>query len=404
MEPTQHDSPYSWARLLVSLALSVVGSIGMWAVIVVLPAMQADFGTGRAAASIPYTACMVGFAIGNFALGRLVDRWGIAPVLAISALALAAGFAGSALSPSIHVITAIHLLVGLGAAASFGPLIADVSQWFLKHRGIAVAITACGNYLSGAVWPPVIVWIMEEHGWRGSYLFLAVLVLAVVLPGTLLLRRRIDTASTERATTAAAARAQSVGLSPRALQALLAIAGVGCCVAMSMPQVHIVALCIDRGFGAEAGAAMLSLMLAGGVVSRLTFGALSDRFGGLLVLAISGTLQMFALSLFLVQGGMTSLYLVSLIFGLSQGGIVPAYAIIVREYMPPREAGRRVGVVIGATIVGMALGGWMTGWIYDLTGSYAAAIWNGLGWNLLNVTIVLGILARTGRGRSAAAT
>lgn len=400
MDLTQHDSAYSWTRLGISLALSVVGSIGMWAVIVVLPAMQADFGTGRAAASIPYTACMAGFAIGNFALGRAVDRWGITPVLAASALCLAAGFAASAASPSIQVIALLHVLVGIGAAASFAPLIADVSQWFLRRRGIAVAIAASGNYLSGTVWPPVIAYIMIDHGWRGAYLFLAVLVLTVVLPGALLLRRRIDADSTAHATTAAAAKAQGIGLSPRALQALLAIAGVGCCVAMSMPQVHIVALCIDRGYGAEAGAAMLSLMLAGGVVSRLAFGALSDRIGGLMVLAIGGTLQMLALALFLVDSGAATLFVIALVFGLSQGGIVPAYAIIVREYMPPLEAGRRVGIVIGATIVGMALGGWMSGWLYDLTGSYAAAIWNGIAWNLLNVVIVLGILARvSGNGR-----
>ena len=141
---------------------------------------------------------------------------------------------------------------------------------------------------------------------------------------------------------------------------------------------------------------MLSLMLMGGVASRLFFGALSDRIGGLMVLFISGTLQMLALCLFLIQGGMASLYLISLVFGLSQGGIVPSYAIIVREYMPPREAGRRVGIVIGSTILGMALGGWMSGWLYDLTGSYVAAIWNGVAFNLMNVAIVLAILTRIG--------
>lgn len=394
MSETQHDSRYSWARLAISLGLSVVGSIGMWAVIVVLPAMQADFGIGRAAATLPYTVCMAGFAIGNFVLGRAVDRWGITPVLAGSALAQAAGFALAAITPSLTLVSVLHVLLGIGAAASFAPLIADVSQWFLRRRGIAVAIAASGNYLAGTVWPTLIAWIMEDHGWQGAYLALAALILVIVLPGAFLLRRQIDAASTERATDAAAHKAAGLGIQPRTLQILLAIAGIGCCTAMSMPQVHIVALCIDRGFGAAAGAEMLSLMLAGGVASRLVFGALSDRLGGLVVLAIGGTLQMLALSLFLVQGGMTSLYLISLIFGLSQGGIVPSYAIIVREYMPPLEAGRRVGIVIGATILGMAFGGWVTGWLYDMTGDYAAAIWNGLGWNALNVAIAIGLLAR----------
>lgn len=397
MITTQHDSPYSWARLAISLALSVVGSIGMWAVIVVLPAMQADFGISRAAAALPYTVCMAGFALGNFVLGRAVDRWGIAPVLAASALFQAFGFALAAISSSLTLVALLHLLLGLGAAASFAPLIADVSQWFLRRRGIAVAIAASGNYLAGTVWPQPIAWVMEDNGWQGAYLALATLVLIFVLPGAFLLRRQIDTASTDRATDIAASNAADIRISPRSLQILLAIAGIGCCTAMSMPQVHIVALCIDRGFGPAAGAEMLSLMLAGGVVSRLVFGALSDRLGGLMVLAIGGTLQMLALSLFLIQGDQATLSLIALVFGLSQGGIVPAYAFIVREYMPPREAGRRVGIVIGATILGMAFGGWITGWLYDATGNYTAAIWNGIGFNLLNVVIALGILARVSR-------
>lgn len=402
MPELQHDSRYSWARLAISLGLSVVGSIGMWAVIVVLPAMQADFGVSRAMATVPYTFNMAGFALGNFILGRAVDRWGITPVLAASACIQAIGFTVAAMTSSFAVVSVVHLLLGLGAAASFAPLIADASQWFLKRRGIAVSIVASGNYLTGTIWPTPMAWIMETHDWQGAYLTIAVLVLAVLLPGALLLRRQIDATSTEHATSVAANKAASIRLSPRALQILLVIAGIGCCTAMSMPQVHIVALCVDRGFGPRAGAEMLSLMLAGGVASRLVFGMLSDRLGGLLVLAISGTLQMLALALFLFQGDMTSLYLISLIFGLSQGGIVPSYAIIVREYMPPREAGQRVGFVIGGTIVGMAFGGWVSGWLYDLTGNYNAAIWNGIAFNLLNVAIALGILSRIAPLRPAA--
>ena len=400
METSQLDSPYAWQRLWISLALSIVGSIGMWATIVVLPEMQADFGGTRSAASLPYTVTMAGFAVGNLWLGRAVDRFGMAPVLTGAALSLAFGFGVSTLVPSVAVIIALHFFLGLGAAASFGPLIADISLWFLKRRGIAVAIAASGNYLSGTLWPPIIAWIMVDHGWRGAYLMLACVTLVVLLPGARLLRRRIDAASTSKARTLAAENAQSGGLPPRVLQILLMLAGIGCCMAMAMPQVHIVALCIDRGYGPAAGAGMLSLMLAGGVASRLAFGVFADRFGGLMTLAIGGTFQMIALCLFLMNGGLTSLFIVSLIFGLSQGGIVPSYAIIVREYMPPEDAGRRVGIVIGATIVGMALGGWAAGWLYDQTGSYAMAIWHGIGWNVLNVGIALTLLARIGPKRT----
>ncbi len=170
-----------------------------------------------------------------------------------------------------------------------------------------------------------------------------------------------------------------------------------------MPQVHIVSFCVDLGYGPAVGSQMLSLMLMGGVVSRLVSGLLADRLGGVMTLLIGSTLQCIALFLYLPFDGMVSLYVVSLIFGLSQGGIVPSYAVIVREYMPAKEAGARVGFVIMATIVGMALGGWMSGWIYDMTGSYQLAFLNGIGWNLVNIAIIGAILYSTRRrGRVAA--
>jgi MFS family permease len=184
------------------------------------------------------------------------------------------------------------------------------------------------------------------------------------------------------------------------LAILLGIAGVGCCVAMSMPQVHIVSYCVDLGYGPAVGSQMLSLMLLGGVASRLVSGLLADRLGGVRTLLIGSALQGVALMLYLPSDGLTSLYIVSLVFGLAQGGIVPSYAVIVREYMPSAEAGRRVGFVLMTTIVGMALGGWMSGWIYDVTGSYHMAFLNGIAWNGLNIGIMVLILLRT-RPRSA---
>jgi MFS family permease len=176
---------------------------------------------------------------------------------------------------------------------------------------------------------------------------------------------------------------------------VLALAGVACCVAMSMPQVHIVAYCVDLGYGAVAGAEMLALMLGAGVASRLVFGLLADRIGGVMTLLIGSALQGSALALYLPFDGLGALYVVSLLFGLAQGGIVPSYAIIVREYLPAEEAGARIGFVIMATIAGMALGGWMSGAIFDATGSYGMAFLNGILWNALNVGIVLALLLRT---------
>ena len=194
-----------------------------------------------------------------------------------------------------------------------------------------------------------------------------------------------------------------LGLSPNALLVLLCIAGVACCVAMSMPQVHIVAYCGDLGYGAQRGAEMLSLMLGFGIVSRLAFGWIADRIGGLRTLLLGSALQGIALALFLPFDGLVSLYVVSALFGLFQGGLVPAYPIIVREFFSPREAGTRVAIVLMATLLGMALGGWLSGALFDATGSYRAAFWNSIGWNLLNMTIAFWLLRRAVGQRALAA-
>ncbi len=390
-----HDSAYSWYRLGATLIIAVFGNVGMWASIVVLPDIQADFATDRALASLPYTATMIGFGLGNYVVARAVDRYGVVASLIGAGALMGLGSLAAALSPTVLILSLCQLVIGFASGASFAPLIADISHWFLRRRGIAVAVTASGNYLSGAIWPLVLSGLLVESGWRAVYVALGVLIPAAVIPMAFLLRRQVPSEALAVADAAATHRAQTSGFGPRTLMILLSVAGIGCCVAMSMPQVHIVAYCVDLGYGPTVGAEMLSLMLLGGVASRLVSGLLADWLGGVRTLLIGSVLQMVALMLYLPYDGLVSLYLVSLIFGLSQGGIVPSYAIIVREYLPSRGAAGRVGLVLMITILGMALGGWMSGWIYDATGSYRLAFINGIAWNVLNIAIMLMLLIRT---------
>ena len=391
---TQHDSLYSWLRLAISLMIAIVGNAGMWAIILVLPSVQSEFGIDRASASLPFTLTMLGFALGNFYMGKLADRYNISTVLLFSSIILALCFIFAAQSSSILSLALIQFVIGFGTGASFGPVIADTSIWFLKKRGIAVALAASGNYLSGVVWPIFTRDLLLNYGWRTVYLVLAIAAVLIMAPLSLALKRKISTESTQADDLISQNRAQSTQLSPKSLQLFLGLAGLACCVAMSMPQVHIVAFCVDLGFGSTVGGNMLSLMLAGGIVSRIVSGFLADKIGGLRTLLIGSGLQCIALFLYLPFNGLVSLYLVSLIFGLSQGGIVPSYAIVVREHMPAKEAGARVGFVLMMTIVGMALGGWLSGWIYDLSGSYTLAFWNGILWNLLNLVIIFSLLPK----------
>jgi len=394
---SEAESPYAWLRLAASLALMTLGGAGMYIVTVALPLVQAEFAVDRSGASLPYTLTMIGFGLGGILMGRLADRFGVVVPVVIGTVSLGAGFVVAGFAGSLwQFALAQGLLIGfLGSSATFAPLVADTSLWFHRRRGIAVAICASGNYLAGALWPPVVQHFFDTIGWRQTYMGVGAFCIAAMLPLALVLRRRppaLVVASADG--TGHAPAPHALGLPPNVLLGLLCTAGVACCVAMSMPQVHIVALCGDLGFAAARGAEMLSLMLGFGIVSRLASGWICDRIGGLRTLLLGSALQMVALALYLPADDLMSLYVVSAMFGLFQGGIVPSYAIIVREYFAPRVAGTIVSIVLTSTLFGMALGGWMSGAIFDLTGSYRAAFLNGIAWNLLNMAIAAALLLR----------
>jgi MFS family permease len=400
MNASVAESPYAWLRLWASLAIMTVSGVGMYAAAVALPVIQAEFGVSRSDASFPYTVTMIGFGLGGILMGRLADRFGVMVPVIVGAFSLGIGFVAAANAGGIWTFSLIlGVLIGMmGTAAGFAPLVADTSLWFDRRRGIAVAICASGNYLAGATWPTVLQHFFDSSGWRTTFTGVGIFIFVTMLPLAFVLRRRPPTLNSSEVKNQ---KTKAIDIPRGLLLPLLCVAGVACCVAMSMPQVHIVAYCADLGFGAARGAEMLSLMLATGIVSRLVSGWICDRIGGLRTLMLGSFLQGVALLLFLPFDGLVSLYVVSAMFGLFQGGIVPSYAIIVREYFPASEAGAKVGLVIMCTLLGMALGGWMSGFVFDLTGSYRAAFLNGIAWNLLNLTIAFFILRRSLPPRSA---
>ncbi len=398
------ESAYAWIRLLTAMLLGTIGGVGMWSFVVQLPVVQADLGIARADASLPYTTGMLGFAVGTVAIGRLVDRFGVIAPLVLSTLLLAVAYIGSAFAANIWQLAIAHGCIGLGSSATFAPLIADISHWFARRRGLAVSICATGSYLAGTLWPPIVNQFVASDGWRQTQVGIGLFCLISMLPLITLLKPRIALSEGPTDADLGAAR-NSLGLSPGVLQALILVAGLACCVAMSMPQVHIVAYCGDLGYGVTRGAEMLSVMLGFGIISRIGSGFIADRIGGLATMLLGSALQASALLFYLWFDGLTSLYVISAFFGLVQGGIIPMYAVIVRDFFAPQEAGTRVGLAVMATIVGMAFGGWLSGAIFDLTGSYAQAFSNGIAWNLLNVSIVGFLMLRqAGRRQIAAAT
>jgi MFS family permease len=404
--PESHDadSRYAWTRLAFALALMTIGGAGMYSMAVVLPPLQAEFAIARGQASLPFTLTMIGFGVGGIIMGRLSDRFGVIVPVMVGSICLALGFASAGFAQNLAQFAAIHgLLIGFGTSGTFVPLVADITLWFTKRRGIAVAIVMSGNYLAGTVWPPLMQHFIDTAGWRATYIGTGTFALLVMPLLALALRRKPQIAERASARAARARGAASnperpLGFAPGQLQGLLCVSGVACCVAMSMPQVHMVAYCADLGFPPARGAEMLALMMAFGIVSRLASGWIADHIGGLRTLLLGAALQATALALFLPFDGLVALYVVSALFGLFQGGIVPSYPLIVREYFSPREAGARTGTVIMATLAGMALGGWMPGWIFDVTGSYRAAFVNGIAWSLVTSAIALFLIARSRGG------
>jgi len=397
-DPSSIETSYSWIRLVVSIILSTLGCVGMWSLVVALPAVQADLHAPRADASLPYTLTTIGFMIGGIIVGRFADRFGILLPLAGGTILMSFGYVLTAFAPTLPVFAIVSgVTIGLGGAASFAPLVADVSLWFDKHRGLAISLATAGSSLAGVVWPPAIQHFIADVGWRQTHIGIGLFCLATMLPLSLVLLRRPTCREAACEAISTGDTTQAVGLSPNVTQGLLGLAGICCCVAMSMPQVHLVAYCGDLGYGPARGAEMLAVMLAFGVASRLIFGWVLNLIGGLPTLLLGSAMQAFALALYLPFDGLVSLYVVSAIFGLAQGGIVPSYAVIIRELFPAQEAGFRVSLAISVTLAGMALGGWMAGAIYDWTGSYAAALVNGIGWNVVNMAITAWLLQRKHR-------
>jgi MFS family permease len=392
------ESRYAWWRLVASTAISTLGGVGMWSISVVMPAVQAEFAATRADVSLSYTTTMLGFGVGSVLAGRLIDLRGAFFTVFVASLVLVMGYVAAAFAPNLLIFALVQgILIGIGAAASFVPMMADISHWFDRRRGLAMAICGAGNYLAGALWPKLIDVVMRQHDWRTAYLVVGAICLLGMIPCCVVLRPRAPAHGSAGAPTTSLHSARSLGLSPLGLQVWLGVAGVGCCVAMALPQAHIVAYCADLGFSTARGAEMLSIMTACGIVSRVASGWIADRMGGIKTLLLGSTLQAIALLAYLISDTLLALYLFSALFGLVQGGIIPSYGVIVREYYPPKEAGVRMGIAVSSTIVGMALGGWMGGALVDLTGSYRASFINAFAWNVLNGVMIWWLLIRQGR-------
>ena len=388
----EQDSKEAWLRLIIIFTMSVIGTAGMWSVVIIMPSIQNEFSLDRAASTYPYVATMFGYGIGNIIIGRLLDKIGIRKPIIFALTLLVASYLLSVLATNVFWLSIIQFFLGFSAAAFFGPMMADISKYFYTRKGLAVSLVASGQHLCGAIWPFLIKDYLVEGEWKNAHFFIAFVcstcipILVFFLSDKKVKSRDIPKNFEKQDNVNTSVK---LSISNKQIQILLMFAGVFCCVAMSVPQVHIVPLCIDFGYGLAVGTEILSFMLFAAVTSRILFGFLSDRIGPIQTLILGSSLQAISLSMFLPFNSQLSLYIIAVFFGLSQGGIVPIYAVIISKFLPANEVAERVGFLIFATIIGMSLGGWVSGEIFDYTNSYKLAFLNGIFWNIINVSIMV---------------
>ena len=385
----KEDSGIAWIRLLLVFILCALGFIGMWSVVMILPSIESEFQITRSSVTIPYVVTMFGFGIGNIIIGKFSDRYGIQKPVIFGFIILISLYFISALSKNFYILSIIQFGLGFSSAVFFGPMMNDISYFFNRNRGLAVSITASAQHFAGAMWPFFLTFLLSEQKWREAHLLIAlVCIIFVPILCFVIFRINYDKKLLVNNIDKLNKKVQ-IPFSNNGFQKLLMIASIGCCVGMSTPQVHIIPLCLDQGLTIITGGKILSIMLFCAVLSRIIFGYISDIIGPLKTLLIGSTLQMITLILFIPFNTLTGLYVVSILFGLSQGGIVPSYALIVRKYLPNKDAAERIGLIIFFTIIGMSIGGWMSGKIYDYTNSYTLGFLNSIIWNLFNVMIII---------------
>ncbi len=383
------DSRLAWIRLSLVFVICAIGFIGMWSVVMIMPAVEQEFNTNRSSSTIPYILTMLGFGIGNIIIGKYTDKFGITkPVIfAFSCLIICYFFSVS--SKNLTILSFFQFLLGFSSAAFFGPMMTDISNFFENKRGLAVSIVASAQHFAGAFWPFLLDFYLKDGDWRSSHILIGIICIIIIPPICYFVFKMRSKNSLKDEFKNYKNSKLTLSISSRHLQILLMFAGIGCCVGMSTPQVHIIPLCIEKGYGLSIGSNILSIILFCAVISRVYFGYIADKIGPIQTLLLGSSLQAFTLFLFIPFSDLNSLYIVSILFGLSQGGIVPSYALIIRKFLPVNQAAERTGMVIFTTVIGMALGGWGSGKIFDLTNSYALGFLNSVLWNLTNIAIIL---------------
>jgi MFS family permease len=396
------DSRASWKIAWVTLAILSVSYGSPLLIVVGMRPMQEALGIDRSALALAGSLVWVGTGAGGIFMGWLADRIGVRNTVIIGACMIAGGLALSSLGSMWALYVGQGLMVGLlGNGAVYPPLLVYVSRWFNRRRGAAIALISSGQYVAGVLWPTLFERGLSSIGWQMLMLGYAAVVLVLILPTTFLLKPAPVAPAPRQVPSTVTQKGRVAGLPPNVAQALICIAGFSCCVPMAVPSAHIVAFCGDIGIRPTHGAAMLSVMLGAAFFARQAWGALADRIGGLRTVMVGSACQALAIAAFLITQDEIGLFAISAAFGFGFSGIIPAYAVTIRDLFPASEASWRIPLTLFTAMSGMAFGSWFAGTLYDHFGYYAPAFGTGVAFNVMNLLIIGFLVARTSRARRA---
>jgi MFS family permease len=405
---------YRYIVLWASMLALLVGSGSIFLLVVVLKPISAEFDWPRTVPSMAYALQFLCAGVGAIVMGSWFDRSGIGPLILLGAIMISIGaFVVSGMSTQWEFLVTYGLFFGfLGQATLFSPLMANIVNLFERRRGFAAGVVASGQAFAGTFWPPIVRYFNDDVGWRETYFYFGIFTLCTMLPISLVFlwqkkfivehRLKLAAANAHQVDDQLDGFARNGGVAPSIWMVTLSIGILGCCVAMALPLAHIVSHMTDIGHPAVRAAEVLALALLVAGVTRLTImGYVSDRLGSLPTLFLFSCIQTSMVGMFVVVDNLTGLYLIGIIFGVGYGGILPLYPVVIRDHLSSVGIGRRTAVVIFFGGVGMALGGWFGGFLFDLSGSYVLAFMLGAGANAINLVIVGMLLLRLRSVRTA---
>ena len=387
---TSIESRSSWVVASVALVTMLMAFGGAWITPVALKDIAAEVGGAREVPALASALAWLCSGVGGIIMGRIADRIGTRWTVLFGALMIGAGLTISTFGPPWPLWIGHGLFIGLvGLGGINAPMYVYISRWFDRRRGSALALISSGSYLAGAMWPPIFERAISYLGWRETMLIYAVVEIAVIVPlAAIFFRTPPEVVHPIETTQAAKSNAPVLGWPPNLVFGMMCGAAVFCCVPMAMPQQHLVAFCSDLGIARSVGAVMLSVLLGTAFLSRQIWGAISDRIGGLATVLIGSAWQCLSMTAFLLTQNEAGLFTVAAAFGLGFSGIIPAYVLALRELFPAAQAYWRIPTLLLFSGMGMALGGWLAGVLYDYFGYYAPAFAAGIGSNILNLMVV----------------